>query len=541
MGINNYSLVIGVEESLKPSYFVTSLLQSGIYHKFYKDYKSALQDGIRILIWESDLSEIKSNVRIFIFVSARAYISSFNLKNYSIHKASYFKIDHKHDDEIKFNFMIKRDVYSFRGLGTNCYGASFDSLFKEIDFSGINHHVIENNNYIIFPFDLTKETIGQESDYRQFYSQSNRGFYVEYGPTIDYFELRNLLLNFYIFAFNKLGLPLIQLIHPYEKKGVYTIRIDADGYDYDDFNNTLKVGVQTKKKFNWYLDFYSLGKYDGFKFIKGILSSGHSVNLHSFRHMVYKSFVNNFTNLFIAIILLRIFKLKDYGVVSPFGFYNASYQKAINIFKFNYSSDFGYNVFDRPSYPLNNNKYAIQIPSNPSSIKTLAMSNFTVENIFEHLYYETINKSDLNGYSVLYDHPSHGISKFSELYIDLINKLDLSLDYVSMDNIAESYKSFYDKLQLNDKHANTILSYDNKYFFSLNKGFKQETLSQQIKPDYFIPYENYSLDEDLRERINFYDKHFKREQNSGIIEFIFRYFIPSLFIFFSGLFLKKQA
>jgi hypothetical protein len=527
--------LIGIDITLKTSYFTTILNQEGIYHKFFQRISDALESGVRVLIWTNDLLEINNDKEIVIITTSKSFLRASNGLSFNISNSDLFQINSIGSYPLNIEFKIKRQVFCIEDSGFLDFGRSFDKYKNAIPNSGVRIRCIDKKKYIIFPFDIELEKIGNDCEYRSFFSESTGLDYVEIGPSVDYSSLRELVFSFIIISFNLLNLPLIQLKGPFHNRPVYSIRIDADGYNEHDFNTTLNLATKSQKRFNWFLDFYSLGKYGGFNFLRELKKSNQSINTHSFRHIIYSSYLNNLVNISIAKLINYLTNLDDAGIVSPFGLFNQDYYRVINRPGFSYSSDFGFNVLDLPSYHNNDSENLIQIPSNNASVRTLLLSGFSVSQVFDHLYESTIRQSRKNGFSILYDHPSHGIAAYFDEYEGLLNSLDKQLDYVDIDLIKNQYQNFFKRLVIDSLDRNRIdenehLFHNRYYDSSININNRVEYLPEVVIGDSVQSRESL-----ISERKKFFKEHFIREYKSSFIEFLFRYLLPSVVIFLFGL------
>jgi len=529
-----YEHIIGVEDSLKSSYFTTVLHQEGLYHKFFKNISDAVQSGVKVFIWSSNIKEFEQFDDVFIITTSKSFINSHKNVKYKIANSEEFRISNIFEYQKVINFKIKRKIYCIYNPVFQQFGLSIDNKQKNIMNSGVGYFSLNKNKYILFPFDLEEEQIGIHNEYRDFFSKSVGLNYIEIGPSIDYYLLRDLIFNLLILAFNSIELPLIKLKRPFDDKNVYSIRVDADGFNEDDFNLALSLGLKLNKRFSWFIDLYSIGKYGGFKFLRKLKKSKQAIHIHSFRHIIYSSYLSNLINISIARIIMYLYRIKNLAIVSPFGFFNNYYHKAINNFRFEFTSDFGYNVLDLPSHPNNDFNTIMQIPSNNASVKTLLLSGFTVAESFEHLYHSTLELSRYNGFAVLYDHPSQGIAAYIENYEKLINDLDIHLRYVDIIEIKERYKSYYERLRIDNKLCLDFNHNDHLYYKKFYINLLNTEVIANNNEDLTVKSDTEKVRSLIQQRNEYYLNHFKKEYDCNIFQYFFRYLIPSFVIFNLG-------
>ena len=529
--INKINLVVGVDKRFQNSYLVTSLYQNGIHYSYIDDVESSVKNGIRVFIWGTSFDFKNIKEQIIVITDSFFFKDLFKLKKFTLHQANYFCINKFSQKELNGFLLLQRDIISFNT--SENYGYSLDVDGEVIDNSGISIEKRNNIKFIIFPFKILNEVIGEKSDYRHFYSYSTNDFYVEFGPTIDYHLLRKLCLNILIYAFNDLKLPLLSIKHEVHKKSCYSIRIDSDGYNYDSLVKTLDLAISTNKKFNWFIDLYSWGKYGGLDYIHRLKATNQNIQLHSFRHMTYKNFSNNFLNVFTGKYILKRFKLTNNAMVGPFGFYNKKFQKVLDCNQYLYSSEFGFNVNDMASFPDNDFKKPIQIPTNNASITTLDMSLFNEKQIFKHLYESTIKLSNENGLCILYEHPLYGIDRYESEYKKLIDSLDRQLEYIDIEDYINSLKTYFTQCLVHEKINLNNINLDEYYYYNKFNGSIQidNCIQKDFEEEFYIPYDKaYLKKEILNERRSFYYKNFKSEYESSFPIFFIKYYLRSLLI-----------
>ncbi len=540
--MNNKNIVIGVDKSISSSYLVSYLYQTGSYFVYVDDIQAAIRDyGIKVFIWNSFFDMNQINEEIFIITDNFFLKDFFKVKKFKNYNSYLFNSKDIFNFKINCSFMLKRKIIALSNFPE--FGHCLDKNFKLINNSGIKYFRKDFIKFVSYPFNILGEFIGKESEYRPIFSESAKKFYCEIGPTIDYSFLRKLTMHIFAFSFNRLGCPYVRYSKRLYKNGSFNIRIDADGFSYKEFKDTINLAKKHDKVFTWFIDIYSWIKHRGISFLNELKYHNQSIQIHSFRHMTYKNWFNNFLNIFIAKLIFKILGIKSFSTVSPFGFYNMNYQNAIKDLNFKYSSEFGFNFNDIASFPLNNTSYPLQIPSNNASITTLKMSGFTRKEIFDHLYKSTLKLSYENDFCILYEHPIDGIGKEYLDYDLLIEKLDKELNYDSIENHMIFIKSKYNKIS-----KNKFLRYEDldhkEHSFSTDFNPKLEVLLNKnpdpLEKEFFIPYAKGNIYKELvKDRIYYFKVNFKNEYESNIFLFIFVYLQKSILIIIRNLILKN--
>lgn len=116
---------------------------------------------------------------------------------------------------------------------------------------------------------------------------------------------------------------------------------------------------------------------------------------------------------------LRAIGIRPVGVVSPFGVWNPSFQRAIRLLGFDYSSEFAIGVEDIPFKPLQKIENPTQLPISNISIGLIPEGesdrflNLLRASIALQLEYKTL----------IYHHPLNRLENFAEEYENLIREV----------------------------------------------------------------------------------------------------------------------
>ena len=160
------------------------------------------------------------------------------------------------------------------------------------------------------------------------------------------------------------------------------------------------------------------------------------------------------------------------------------------------------------------------------------MSGFDEQEVFLHLLDSTVQNSINNGFTILYEHPIHGIDKYIDKYVELVRKIDHKIEYISIDEYLIYIKEKYSKLNSSlffNKEKNYI------YFNNYNQDiFIHKLYKGKLLDEYYIPYENIN-EKDIKNllyRYEFYNNNFKKEYESNGFIFLFFYFFKSIFMIF---------
>lgn len=408
--------------------------QEGISFSGKLSVSEACAHGTRIFFLNRELDE-----SFLALVTPCVFITQHN------HLGPFLKIPvSRHEDSLLFS-MPQQDIFSARSffVGFPSYGLSsipvygWHSSLKDSSLpnSGIYLTNIHQHWIVSLPWDF--EEWGHDMVYRPYYSSACKKHFYEIGPRVDWGPFRRLMRELLLFACRQTSTTLsIKKRFPADKR-FFSVRIDADGYSRNSMKMCLEIASNKKLVFDWFID---VGSWAGnYSAVKELSESGHSVGLHDFYHMTYKKYEPNFWNMNKGKkFLIKACRLKLAGVVSPFGYYFPGYQEAIKDLGFLYSSEFGYDTDNLPSYPMNDQSFPLQIPVHPGSIGTLLNSGFQEGEIFEHLYETALRQSSLDGFVVLYDHPVGRLELYSQAYEDMLGQLlEEGIESISMNQISE--------------------------------------------------------------------------------------------------------
>lgn len=337
----------------------------------------------------------------------------------------------------------------------NVRGSIFDRMNHPVAGTGI----VFDSQLISFPFILADLKLGDRLARRPYYSQSANKHYVEIGPSVDFAVLRRLLFSLIQYAYMQLGLNV-----PYENanqnmdiaKKYFSIRIDADGCTRESTEICRQIAVETGCSFTWFLDMETWKKHRDL--IASLIASNQDVQLHCYHHMTYLSKETNLLNLRRGLRHLRQNHIRPVGIVSPFGFYTSGFAGAISELNMLYSSEFAYNVDDKPSYAENQ---VLQLPIHCGSIGTLQKYGFSDEEIFAD-FEDAVREAAKDGrVGVIYDHPVGRMEKYASAFISLIQRLKADgFEYLNYTEYAQLWKEKRSVLNASMKTN----KYENLYF-----------------------------------------------------------------------------
>ncbi len=508
--LNKVRLGIGINNLT--GYCYTILEQIGIPGFYIRSLEEGLREGIRIFFWNEhpevlkSLSEKYNEIKFAVFTT---HDFTGKLLDRSVTEQNSILFKTKISGGSDYCFYFSCNVFQLKGASE---GISINISGEEIKDSGILRTNYKNIILVSFPWDFINFSLGTENSFRPYYSESTQKNFVEIGPPVDLGKFRVLVLDQLIKASNILELPLIAKKSPFQKKKYFSVRIDADGYHKDSIIDVLRVSKFTGLQFTWFIDVR--GWQNNLDSLKLLNSNNQSVQLHCYTHMTYDSELLNEVNIKKGHKILKKYGINAEGIVSPNGFYTKGFGKAISKLGFKYSSEFGFNVDDLPSWPENEKSNPLQIPVHPGSFGVFLSSGFEEADIFQHLNKIIDERAEQNSLAVIYEHPYYFFNRSSKWADFLKGILDKGYQYINMSEIYEVWKKYseftfdaiFDKststlnlksdldrsklMQLNSLKHNESDSISHSSYFSKNKSafrlIDNELISKEIDSRKYI-------------------------------------------------------
>ena len=301
-----------------------------------------------------------------------------------------------------------------------------NSYFSSLDYIETNHKIVYPKNKLLTPIDknlfIYKQKLGSgcivvhpfnlEKIYKNHHS-IRKNFYderkelpSEVVSKTSKSSIRKALFLCMKYLYDFKNYPLIRLnYNPKNYSSVFCFRIDSD---FSTKKNAEKINSLCEKysiPATWFIETSSK------KMINNVYKNFKSIEFgyHNDRHIVFNNLNKNKTNIKNGLLKLKQLKINNLnGFAAPFGDWNESLDNAIkNIFS--YSSEFGFDYDNFPSYPIIKNKFSkiLQLPVHPISIGRLNRSHFTEDEMINY-YLRIINMKYLNKEPIiLYFHPNN--------------------------------------------------------------------------------------------------------------------------------------
>jgi len=420
------------------SYHAQVLDQLGIPSVAVESLEEGISRGVRVFLWNGAYvkgePESASGEQVAVITDNGSQGFCAHGKGDVDTRSYYFELSEKSPFAAQ-SFYVNLPVFPIEG---DSFGACYDRDNNEIANSGIG--IIERSNRLIvcLPWDIFAYQQGVEWEHRPYFSPITGKHFVEVGPLLDTGAFRRLLLEILLHCFNWLGLPLVRVSPFYKNKRYFSFRVDADGFTESSAEAALRIVERTGLRFTWFLD---MGRWKNKKkWVMRLVECNQDVQFHCFRHITYTSQETNGINIRKGFELMQAHGITPNAIVSPFGYNSRGFSEAIKEHGFAFSSEFGYAVDDLPSRPWNNKNYPLQIPVHPGCSGVFRDAGFTKKEQFEHLLYQIRKMSDLDGISILYDHPIGGLETHEAQYMELFDRLsDSPCEYICMSDYYRAW------------------------------------------------------------------------------------------------------
>ncbi|MFA6540931.1 MAG: hypothetical protein WCT99_04950, partial [Bacteroidota bacterium] len=179
--------------------------------------------------------------------------------------------------------------------------------------------------------------------------------------------LRHYITSVLELLHHQSGLPFIHTWYfPKGESTIFTFRIDTDKGTKEQIQGIYELSKKYDIPTTWFLDVKShepwLEYFTAFQ--------RQEIALHCYEHAAYPSKQLNKDNFEKSLTLLRKHALNPKGITSPTGAWTGEISAAMDEIGFAYSSEFGYDYDNLPSFPFINNRFSqvLQLPVHPICI-----------------------------------------------------------------------------------------------------------------------------------------------------------------------------
>jgi hypothetical protein len=218
--------------------------------------------------------------------------------------------------------------------------------------------------------------------------------------------IRRIVQSHLEFLHHRQGLPFVHKWYfPDNAPTIFTFRIDSDKGTRKEIEELFQICDRHDIPATWFLDVRSHEQWLSYfkKFQR------QEIGIHCYDHVVHNSTIVNKENFEKAKDRLEYIGIHPVGITAPTGEWNVAVGSAMEQMSMMYSSEFGYDCDNLPSYPVMKDRFSsvVQLPVHPvcaGSLRRAGMSRNEMVSYFQSVIDEKISRSEP---VCLYHHPTH--------------------------------------------------------------------------------------------------------------------------------------
>ncbi len=218
--------------------------------------------------------------------------------------------------------------------------------------------------------------------------------------------------------FHLRNFPFVSLWNfPNNAKNIFLFRIDTDYGSPEQVDNLYKTLTEKEIKGTWFVETKSaeswINKYSSFR--------NQEIGLHCYRHRLFNSYEENFSNFSYGLEILKKASIYPKGIVAPFGEWNNSFNKVVEKLGFEYSSEFSYSYDGFPQFA----ERILQMPIHPISFGRLSREGYSNEEMYDYFINVINQKIALCEPLIIYTHPMEERLEILKKIFNYINQYKL--------------------------------------------------------------------------------------------------------------------
>lgn len=273
---------------------------------------------------------------------------------------------------------------------------------------------------VVLPFDPAALAIDRRVATKSFYSV-NRRLPFERVSLVSKSGVLRLVSTALKMLHHRRGLPYVHhWYYPYDQQSVFALRIDTDYAAQPEIERLRDLARREDFPLTWFVDVGSQ---------KNFLSlfrefRGDEVGVHCFHHRAYREPEALAENIRRAVHEFESAGLTARSYAAPYGLWDISLARAVEQFKFCYTSEFSYDYDNLPSYPSIDRRFisTLQIPIHPISVGSLRRQGFREDEMSSYFRSAIDRKVRLRQPVFLYHHPKNGHPKVLEEIFALVKE-----------------------------------------------------------------------------------------------------------------------
>lgn len=219
---------------------------------------------------------------------------------------------------------------------------------------------------VFLPFECSELLARTGSASRRFYARARKQV-LEHVSLVSRGEVRRLVANCLRLLLSTKGFPYVRLsCVPGPERALFGFRIDTDTVSSRKFSHLSRLAREVGMKFTCFI--HTGSNRERLEDALEVLS-GQDVQLHCFRHQVFRDHQSNLDNLGQGVSVLKSLGFEPSGAAAPYGDWNPEWNRALERLRFLYSSDFASGYDDLPFRPILDGapSSVLQVPVHPVS------------------------------------------------------------------------------------------------------------------------------------------------------------------------------
>ncbi len=241
--------------------------------------------------------------------------------------------------------------------------------------------------------------------------------------------LRQLVFSLLVHLHHIQGLPFIhKWYYPNGAPTIFTFRIDSDKGTQEQIEEIFQLSEKYFIPTTWFLDVKSHESWLSYfnKFVS------QEIGVHCYEHTISSDKELNSDNFLKAKKILEQKGMDVKGFSAPTGMWNETLAATIEELGFHYSSEFGYDYDNLPSFPFHSGSFSFvpQLPIHPICIGSMLRAHMTDDEMISYFKNIIDKNSAMNEPICLYHHPTHKHNKvFEEIFNYIQEKKIQAISY----------------------------------------------------------------------------------------------------------------
>jgi hypothetical protein len=245
---------------------------------------------------------------------------------------------------------------------------------------------------------------------------------------------RQLVFSLFVHLHQIQDIPFLhKWYYPNGSPTIFTFRIDSDKGTQEQVEEIYQLSEKYSIPTTWFLDVKSHESWIGY--FKKFISQ--EIAVHCYEHSISQNKEINSDNFLKAKTILNQTGINVEGFSGPTGMWNESLASTIEGLGFDYSSEFGFDYDNLPSFPFYSGRFSQipQLPIHPICIGSMLRAHMTDDEMISYFKKIIDRNYVLKEPICLYHHPTHRHNKvfeeiFSYIQIKKISPMSYS-DYAS--------------------------------------------------------------------------------------------------------------